>query len=69
MKFYQDMFLSMNETTYWLNHMVELLEVTTQNIWHTELWWPTVHKDSKEYCSTCDVWSRMEDLREEMKFH
>jgi hypothetical protein len=28
---------------------------TTQNILHVGLWWPTIHKDSKEYCNTCDV--------------
>jgi hypothetical protein len=25
----------------------------------TGLWWPTVHKDSKEYCQKCDVCQRV----------
>jgi hypothetical protein len=26
-----------------------------QKVLHVGLWWPTVHKDSKEYCQNCDV--------------
>jgi len=28
---------------------------TTQNILRAGLWWPTLHKDAKEYCRACDV--------------
>jgi hypothetical protein len=28
---------------------------TTQNIFHAVLWWPTLHKDDKELCQSCDV--------------
>lgn len=26
-----------------------------QNILRARLWWPTLHKDAKEYCQNCDV--------------
>lgn len=29
-----------------------------QIILRAGLWWPTVHKDFKEYCSVCDVCQR-----------
>jgi hypothetical protein len=32
---------------------------TLQKVLHTGLWWPTVHKDSKEYCQKCDVCKRV----------
>jgi hypothetical protein len=32
---------------------------TTQKVLHVGLWWPTVHKDAKEYCQTCDVCQRV----------
>jgi hypothetical protein len=28
---------------------------TVQNILCAGLWWPTLHKDAKEYCQACDV--------------
>jgi hypothetical protein len=28
---------------------------TTKKVMHAGLWWPTVHKDVKEYCHTYDV--------------
>lgn len=28
---------------------------TMQNILRAGLWWPTLHKDSNDYCSACDV--------------
>jgi hypothetical protein len=30
-------------------------KVTTQNILSVGLWWPTLHKDDKEFCQTYDV--------------
>jgi hypothetical protein len=30
-------------------------KLIVHNILHTGLWWPTVHKDLKEYCQNCDV--------------
>jgi hypothetical protein len=41
---------------------------SAQNILCTILWWPTLHKDSKEYCQLCDVcqrlgkWSRRDEM-------
>jgi hypothetical protein len=32
---------------------------TTQKVLHAGLWWPTVHKDAKEYCQKCDVCQRV----------
>jgi len=32
---------------------------TTQKILCIGLWWPNVHKDSKEYCRACDVTQRI----------
>jgi hypothetical protein len=32
---------------------------TTQKVLCTRLWWPTVHKDAKEYCQTYDVFQRV----------
>jgi hypothetical protein len=31
-------------------------KTTAQNILCVGLWWPTLHKDSKEFCQECDVW-------------
>ena len=31
---------------------------TAQKVLNAELWWPTVHKDAKEFCRTCDVCQR-----------
>jgi hypothetical protein len=44
--------------------MKGLLEDTTQEKllcrrYCAGLWWPTVHKDSKEYCQKCDVCQRV----------
>ena len=35
---------------------------------HVGLWWPTLHKDAKEYCQTCDVCQRLAkpNTRDEM---
>jgi hypothetical protein len=32
---------------------------TMQKVLHVGLWWPTFHKDSKEYCQKCDVFQRV----------
>jgi hypothetical protein len=32
---------------------------TAQKVLHIGLWWPTLHKDAKEYCQTCDVCQRV----------
>ena len=32
---------------------------TTQKVLTTGLWWPTVHKDAKEFCRTCNVYQRI----------
>jgi len=32
---------------------------TAQNIVCPGLWWPTLHKDVKEYCKSCDVCQRV----------
>jgi hypothetical protein len=41
---------------------------TTQKVFHVGLWWPTVYKDAKEYCRTCDAFQRVEkpSRRDEM---
>jgi hypothetical protein len=30
-----------------------------KNIFHVGLWWPTLHKDAKEYCQRYDVFQRV----------
>lgn len=35
-------------------------KATAQKILRAALWWPMIHKDSKEYCSMCDVCQRTE---------
>jgi hypothetical protein len=40
---------------------------TTQKILHTGLWWPTLHKDAKEYCQSCDVFQRVGRSSEGMR--
>jgi hypothetical protein len=32
---------------------------TTQKVLHVGLWWPTIHRDAKEYCQKCDVCQRV----------
>jgi len=32
---------------------------TTQKVLRIGLWWPAIHKDSKEYCQQCDVCQRL----------
>ena len=32
---------------------------TSQKILSAGLWWPTLHKDSKEYCRSCDICQRV----------
>jgi hypothetical protein len=34
-------------------------KATTQKVLRVGLWWPTIHRDSKEYCQTCDVCQRV----------
>jgi len=34
-------------------------KATTQKILRAGLWWPTLHKDAKEYCQACDVYQRV----------
>jgi hypothetical protein len=34
-------------------------KATTQKVLHAGLWWPTIHRDSKEYCKKCDVYQRV----------
>jgi hypothetical protein len=34
-------------------------KATTEKVLCVELWWPAVHKDSKEYCQNCDVCQRV----------
>jgi len=31
----------------------------TEIVRKIRLWWPTLHKDAKEYCQTCDVCQRL----------
>ena len=31
---------------------------TAHKVLTAGLWWPTVHKDAKEFCRTCDVYQR-----------
>jgi hypothetical protein len=38
-------------------HYVE--KVTMHKVFCSGLWWPTIHKDSKEYCNKCDVFQRV----------
>jgi len=42
-----------------------------QNILCAGLWWPTLHKDAKEYCQACDVFQRVgkPSRRDEMPLH
>jgi len=34
-------------------------KATSQKIPIAGLWWPTLHKDAKEYCQACDVFQRI----------
>ena len=34
-------------------------KATAQNILIAGLWWPTIHKDAKEYCHSCDICQRI----------
>jgi hypothetical protein len=34
-------------------------KATLQKVLRAGLWWPTIHKDSKEYCQRCDVFQRV----------
>ena len=33
-------------------------KATTQKVLTAGLWWPTIHKDAKEFCRSCDVFQR-----------
>jgi hypothetical protein len=35
---------------------------TTQKVLHVGLWWPMIHRDSKEYCQRCDACQRVGKL-------
>ena len=32
---------------------------TTQKVWQSGLWWPTMKKDAQEFCRQCDLCQRM----------
>ena len=34
-------------------------KATTQKILTAGLWWPTIHKDAREYCHSCDICQRI----------
>jgi hypothetical protein len=34
-------------------------KATTQKVLRASLWWPTLHKDAKDYARACDVWQRV----------
>jgi hypothetical protein len=34
-------------------------KATARKVWCARLWWPIVHKDSKEYRQNCDVFQRV----------
>jgi hypothetical protein len=34
-------------------------KATMQKVLHAGLWWPKIHRDSKEYCQGCDVCQRV----------
>jgi hypothetical protein len=34
-------------------------KATAQKVLHAGLWWPTIHRDAKEYCQQCDVCQRV----------
>jgi len=34
-------------------------KATMQNILRVGLWWPTLHRDTKEYCRACDICQRI----------
>jgi hypothetical protein len=36
-------------------------KVIDHKILHVGIWWPTLHKDDKEFCKTCDVCQRVEN--------
>jgi hypothetical protein len=43
---------------------------TTQKVLRAGLWWPTLHRDAKDYSRACDVCQRVEkpSRRDEMSF-
>jgi hypothetical protein len=34
-------------------------KTTTHKVLHVGLWWPTIHRDAKEYFQKCDVYQRV----------
>ena len=34
-------------------------KATPHKVFRTRLWWPTIHRDSKEYCQRCDFCQRV----------
>jgi hypothetical protein len=34
-------------------------KATAQKVLRAGLWWPTIHRDPKEYCQGCDVCQRV----------
>jgi hypothetical protein len=34
-------------------------KATAQKVLRAGLWWPTIHRDAKEYCQQCDVCQRV----------
>ena len=35
------------------------VKLTAQKILAEPLWWPTLHKDTKEFCRCCDIYQRV----------
>jgi hypothetical protein len=46
-------------------------KANAHNILYVGIWWPTLHKDAKEYFYACDVFQRVgkPSRRDEMPFH
>jgi hypothetical protein len=42
---------------------------TAQKVLRAGLWWPTLHRDAKDYARAWDVCQRVGKPSEEMKFH
>jgi hypothetical protein len=46
-------------------------KATAQKVLCMGLWWPTIHRDAKEYCQQCDVCQRVgkPNIWDEMPLH
>jgi len=49
---------NIGRSTLWRSRRSLSGKATAQKILTTGLWWPTLHKDAREYCHSCDICQR-----------